>query len=273
MAEEVEIVDGPNDGERCSSGPVTLRLYARAVREREAGRAANNGALPPDLSLIVKARHGGADYIFRYFLDIAKPRPARPCFLVCTTTPTLLGCDWHARAAHGRAGRIPRRHAGDRLADGEMWPFSGLVAEPSTTSARRAGSGGSRRLGLAALVAGYTKRAAGRTSRRARSAPGFERVRPPPDVPRRTWRARHFPQVAVAASMARGRSTDLKLVCQSGDRDARGLCETRTVGRYARSLALFQLAVGDECERGGDGAEPRCSRRRGRAPWRLAMVV
>ena len=30
----------------------------------EAGRAANNGALPPDLSLIVKARHGGADYIF-----------------------------------------------------------------------------------------------------------------------------------------------------------------------------------------------------------------
>lgn len=26
----------------------------------EAARAANNGGLPPDLSLIVKARHGGA---------------------------------------------------------------------------------------------------------------------------------------------------------------------------------------------------------------------
>ena len=30
----------------------------------EAGRAANGGALPPDLSLMTKARHGGADYIF-----------------------------------------------------------------------------------------------------------------------------------------------------------------------------------------------------------------
>ena len=30
----------------------------------EAGRAANGGALPPDLSLMAKARHGGADYIF-----------------------------------------------------------------------------------------------------------------------------------------------------------------------------------------------------------------
>lgn len=30
----------------------------------EQGRMANAGALPPDLSLIVKARHGGEDYLF-----------------------------------------------------------------------------------------------------------------------------------------------------------------------------------------------------------------
>lgn len=30
----------------------------------EAARAANNGALPPDLSLIILARHGGEDYVF-----------------------------------------------------------------------------------------------------------------------------------------------------------------------------------------------------------------
>lgn len=29
-----------------------------------AGRAANNGALPPDLSVITKARHGGASYVY-----------------------------------------------------------------------------------------------------------------------------------------------------------------------------------------------------------------
>ena len=30
----------------------------------QAARAANNGALPPDLSLITKAREGGADYVY-----------------------------------------------------------------------------------------------------------------------------------------------------------------------------------------------------------------
>lgn len=30
----------------------------------EAARAANNGAVPPDLTYVVKARHGKEDYIF-----------------------------------------------------------------------------------------------------------------------------------------------------------------------------------------------------------------
>ena len=30
----------------------------------EAARAGNNGGLPPDLSLMTKARHGGADYVY-----------------------------------------------------------------------------------------------------------------------------------------------------------------------------------------------------------------
>ena len=34
------------------------------LRNEEAGRAANGGAYPPDLSLMVKARHGGVDYVF-----------------------------------------------------------------------------------------------------------------------------------------------------------------------------------------------------------------
>ncbi len=32
----------------------------------QAARAANNGALPPDLSLIAKAREGGPDYVYRH---------------------------------------------------------------------------------------------------------------------------------------------------------------------------------------------------------------
>jgi ubiquinol-cytochrome c reductase cytochrome c1 subunit len=39
----------------------------------KAARAANNGALPPDLSLIVSARHGGPDYIHAYLNGYQEP--------------------------------------------------------------------------------------------------------------------------------------------------------------------------------------------------------
>jgi len=42
----------------------------------EAARAANNGALPPDLSLMVKARHGGCDYIFSLLTGYPEDPPA-----------------------------------------------------------------------------------------------------------------------------------------------------------------------------------------------------
>lgn len=39
----------------------------------EAARAANNGALPPDLSYITSARHGGEDYIFSLLTGYCDP--------------------------------------------------------------------------------------------------------------------------------------------------------------------------------------------------------
>jgi len=41
-----------------------------------AGRAANNGAYPPDLSLMAKARDGGADYIFALLCGYGREIPA-----------------------------------------------------------------------------------------------------------------------------------------------------------------------------------------------------
>lgn len=38
--------------------------FPKPYANDEAARTANNGALPPDLSYIVAARHGGEDYIF-----------------------------------------------------------------------------------------------------------------------------------------------------------------------------------------------------------------
>jgi ubiquinol-cytochrome c reductase cytochrome c1 subunit len=64
IAATVEVTDGPNDDGAMFERPgrPSDRFRAPFANEK-AARAANNGALPPDLSVITKAREGGADYI------------------------------------------------------------------------------------------------------------------------------------------------------------------------------------------------------------------
>merc|ERR1719217_1088456 len=65
MAEDTDVKDGPNDEGEFFERPGKLSDYHPSpYPNEEAARYANNGAYPPDLSLIVKARPGGADYIF-----------------------------------------------------------------------------------------------------------------------------------------------------------------------------------------------------------------
>ncbi|KAI0372727.1 hypothetical protein BV20DRAFT_963797 [Pilatotrama ljubarskyi] len=74
MAEEVEYEDGPNDQGEMFMRPGKLSDYMPPpYPNEEAARASNGGALPPDLSLIVKARHGGADYIFSLLTGYRDP--------------------------------------------------------------------------------------------------------------------------------------------------------------------------------------------------------
>lgn len=65
IAEEHEYDTEPNDEGEIEKRAGKLSDYIPApYKNDEAARAANNGALPPDLSLIVKARHGGCNYVF-----------------------------------------------------------------------------------------------------------------------------------------------------------------------------------------------------------------
>lgn len=73
-AAEHQYQDGPNeDGEMYQrEGKLTDRLPI--VYENEtAARLANNGALPPDLSLMKKARHSGDDYVFSILTGYREP--------------------------------------------------------------------------------------------------------------------------------------------------------------------------------------------------------
>ncbi|MDP6429583.1 MAG: cytochrome c1 [Rhodospirillales bacterium] len=70
IAAEFEVPAGPNEeGETHEDGEPIMRpakpfdKLVNPYANDNAARAANNGALPPDLSLMTKARKGGADYL------------------------------------------------------------------------------------------------------------------------------------------------------------------------------------------------------------------
>ncbi|MEZ5893112.1 MAG: cytochrome c1 [Parvularculaceae bacterium] len=60
-----QVTDGPDDsGDMFQRAAVPSDRIPGPYANEQVARLANNNALPPDLSLIAKARHGGADYIY-----------------------------------------------------------------------------------------------------------------------------------------------------------------------------------------------------------------
>lgn len=77
MAEECEYDDEPNDVGDIEKRPGKLSdMIPSPYPNEQAARAANQGAYPPDLSLMVKARHGGCDYIFALLTGYPDEPPA-----------------------------------------------------------------------------------------------------------------------------------------------------------------------------------------------------
>jgi ubiquinol-cytochrome c reductase cytochrome c1 subunit len=74
IATTVTVSDGPNDEGAMFERPgrPSDRFHTPFPNE-QAARAANNGAYPPDLSVIVKAREGGADYVHALLTGYADP--------------------------------------------------------------------------------------------------------------------------------------------------------------------------------------------------------
>lgn len=65
VAAEVTVPQGVDDQGNPKDGPATpADQFKSPFANPQAARAANNGALPPDLSLIVNAREGHADYVY-----------------------------------------------------------------------------------------------------------------------------------------------------------------------------------------------------------------
>jgi len=76
LAGSFEIKDGPDaEGEYYDRPGKPSDAFPRPYPNDEAGRAANAGALPPDLSCISKARKGGEDYVFALLTGYGREQP------------------------------------------------------------------------------------------------------------------------------------------------------------------------------------------------------
>jgi len=74
IAEEEQVLDGPaEDGEMFLRPGKPSDYFPLPFANDAAAAAANNGAIPPDLSYIVLARHGGEDYIYHLLNGYCDP--------------------------------------------------------------------------------------------------------------------------------------------------------------------------------------------------------
>lgn len=74
IAAQVEVQDGPNDqGEMFKRPGRPADRFPSPFANEQAARAANGGASPPDLSLMTKARKGGADYLHAILTGYGEP--------------------------------------------------------------------------------------------------------------------------------------------------------------------------------------------------------
>ena len=65
IAASFEVMDGPNaDGEMFARPGKLSDKFVMPYDNVKAAQAANGGAYPPDMSVLVKARGGGVDYIY-----------------------------------------------------------------------------------------------------------------------------------------------------------------------------------------------------------------
>ena len=74
IASNFEVIDGPNsDGEMYERPAKLSDKFVMPYANEEEAKSANGGAYPPDMSVLVKARKGGADYIYSLLLGYEDP--------------------------------------------------------------------------------------------------------------------------------------------------------------------------------------------------------
>lgn len=142
IAAAKQVKDGPNkDGDMFERAGRPSDRFVSPFANDNAARAANNGAMPPDLSLIVKARIGGPDYLYSLVTGYDDP-PA--------TMQMMPGMNYNKMFAGQQIAMAPPLAAGqvtyadgteatlDRMAQ-DVVTFLAWTAEPELEERKRVG--------------------------------------------------------------------------------------------------------------------------------------
>jgi len=74
IASNFELTDGPNsDGEMFTRTAKLSDKFVKPYQNIQEAKASNGGSYPPDMSVLVKARSGGANYIYSVLLGYDNP--------------------------------------------------------------------------------------------------------------------------------------------------------------------------------------------------------
>ena len=74
IASQFTVIDGPNsEGEMFERPARPSDKFVSPYPNKQASISANGGAYPPDMSVLVKARKGGADYIYSVLMGYQDP--------------------------------------------------------------------------------------------------------------------------------------------------------------------------------------------------------
>lgn len=127
LAAGYSVKDGPNDeGEMFERPGLPSDKFVPPYANEQASRAANNGAYPPDLSLIIKARPNGANYVYSILNGYTQPVPSYRC----AGTDEKGACiKFEAISGHGE------EHAGKEVADHGVNESEASATHPAAEAA------------------------------------------------------------------------------------------------------------------------------------------
>lgn len=161
MAKDVDVLDGPNnEGEMFERPAKLFDKLPSPYMNIEQGRAANGGAYPPDLSLMVKARHEGHDYVMSLLTGYIEPPSGREMMAGLYYNPYFPG--------GGISMPPPLQDEGVEYPDGtvatisqqarDVAQFLNWTAEPEADERKKNASLNMFALIFMALASGYVKR-------------------------------------------------------------------------------------------------------------------